>query len=220
MTLNRFNVPEEHKEFLLESFRYNNYDKIKICSDWHLFRNKKGELFENPKSVELINNQIANVKPTDTFLYLGDLCDDGTHEYKEQMREILLSLNGKHKILVLGNNDEYDEEFYKSCGFDYVCHFCKLDNILFSHSAVLDNIFDINVHGHNHGGAQYIEGVYPDKCIDVYYVDSEKPVSLAKILKFKDSGKYKYNKQPYLDEVGYTQHLNVDLDILDLSKLL
>ena len=55
------------------------------------------------------------------------------------------------KILVRGNNDLFDNDFYKSCGFKYVTYAFKWNGILFSHMPQKHDC-KMNIHGHLHKG--------------------------------------------------------------------
>ena len=80
MKVNKFNIPEEHMEFITEALTQINYRNIKLSTDWHLFKEKDGKVTKNPKSEELIKLQNKYVSDNDIFIQLWDLCDDNTTE--------------------------------------------------------------------------------------------------------------------------------------------
>jgi calcineurin-like phosphoesterase family protein len=129
--------------------------KVWLATDWHLWlREKKGSNKCHKRSDfdDIITTYKNTVHDDDLFIYLGDLVD-GEFINKEQLKDVLLELPGI-KILVRGNNDVFDWQFYRSCGFQYVVRSFNWSNIVFSHYPI-ENNNDINIHGHIHGSRQY-----------------------------------------------------------------
>lgn len=161
--------------------------KIWLGSDWHLWSIATDDL----KAQAAIENQIKMVGPNDVFIYLGDWADDdvsGTE--KLRLKKVMRSLSGATKIMVYGNNDIFDEDFYRQGGFDYVFEGFSWKNIAFSHYPLRDKKgHEINIHGHLHGGAYY--NTEYNNHIDIYtYREGCKPVEIKDVLKKYEEGGY------------------------------
>lgn len=164
----------------------NNARKIWIGTDYHLFNNHD----DKPKNADekLLKNQIDMVGDNDVFIYLGDLVDD-TWTDKLKMRKAFRSLRGR-KILILGNNDIFDEQTYRDCGFEYILESFRYKNILFSHFPVELNGTgaEMNIHGHLHWSQDYFEYPYSNHA-DVYSIHFDcKPVELIDVLNKLNAG--------------------------------
>lgn len=156
-----------------------NKHKVYLITDLHLWRRKeKGKSECNKRSdfdsvIKTIND---TVHEDDVLINLGDLVD-GEFKDKNELKEIIKSINCKHKILIIGNNDIFDKEFYSSCGFEYAVYSFEWNNIVFTHMPLRDHQYDMNIHGHIHGYANY--WVPYHKMIDVAYYDGrKKPIEL------------------------------------------
>lgn len=130
----------------------NGANEIWLGSDWHLW--KKGS-FQNLDRGELIKNQVRTVKPNDAYIFLGDIAHRDTFEknLKDKLYKLLNVLRGK-KILVLGNHDIFEKEFYYDCGFEHVNEGFIWQNYVFSHVPLHFSAFkgaEYNIHGHTHG---------------------------------------------------------------------
>ena len=162
--------------------------KVYCMSDWHLFiRKEKGkpECHKRPNFNEIIKN-LKTIQPDDLLIYLGDLVD-GEFQDKETLKNIILPMNF-NKILVIGNNDLFDVNFYKSCGFKYVVRSFVWHDILFTHCPVRNNN-KINVHGHIHMSMAY--WIPYQNHVDVEYFGGRiKPVEMMEAIK----GQPKYSK--------------------------
>lgn len=140
--------------------------KLFISTDWHLIRKDKdtGLLYVRPDVEEILNSQINNVGPDDTFIFLGDLFDDD-FDPKDHRRILgnylsdkLHNLSGKRKIFIRGNNDIGSDTFYRDLGFNEI-HFSvtapivfgnKLKITVFSHTSLETPKGVVNIHGHIH----------------------------------------------------------------------
>ena len=101
--------------------------------------------------------------------------------------QIILPMNF-NKILVIGNNDLFDVNFYKSCGFKYAVRSFVWHDILFTHCPVRNNN-KINVHGHIHMSMAY--WIPYQNHVDVEYFGGRvKPVEMMEAIK----GQPKYSK--------------------------
>lgn len=160
-------------ESILDSF-----DNIWISGDYHILRIHDGELIENENSELIIQNQNELVENNDAFIYLGDLVDSET-DRQDIVRNIIESLSGKLKIMILGNHDLYSVEFYKECGFDYVIEGLSYKDIIFTHKPIETD--SINVHGHLHEMNEYHKVAY-NRHVKVYLGDTDyKPVNLKEL---------------------------------------
>lgn len=127
---------------------------IYLATDWHLWKyDKKNAVVYRDFDPEIFVNTHNKLKSeNDVLIYLGDLVDDECQN-KDEIRDVISRLKCQ-KILIKGNNDLFDDEFYKSCGFIHVTYKLKWENILFSHFPVKHDC-RINIHGHIHGSQEY-----------------------------------------------------------------
>lgn len=154
-------------------------NKVWLTTDWHLWiRKEKGktECVKRYNFDKVIDNYKKNVNKDDLVIHLGDLVD-GEFQDKESLKNIIMGLTG-NKILVRGNNDLFDYNFYKSIGFMYVTRSFVYNNILFSHFP-LENDNDLNIHGHIHGYKTY--WIPYTNQIDVFETDRH-PVLLQDVI--------------------------------------
>ena len=170
-----------------------------LCTDWHLWKRvtrnqpictKRKDFNKVIKSVE------STVKLNDLLINLGDLVDGEFQDkdsLRNQMREIVCK-----KVLVRGNNDLFDQEFYRSCGFLYIVDSFKWHDILFSHMPQ-EHDCELNVHGHIHSKPPVKTGVgvnsegnsrqpqywvHYNNHIDVAWLGGRvKPVELSEVIK-------------------------------------
>jgi calcineurin-like phosphoesterase family protein len=167
-----------------------------LATDWHLWKrlsknqpicNKRKDFDKVIRSVE------STVKLNDLLINLGDLVDgefQDKESLKNQMQEIVCK-----KVLIRGNNDLFDNAFYKSCGFLYVVDSFQWHNILFSHCPV-ENDCDLNIHGHIHSHCPGMKDPYSENNrvprywlpyknhIDVAWLGGRiKPVELSEVIK-------------------------------------
>ena len=178
------------------------WHKVYCATDWHLWVRKEKNKPECHKRKEF-DDIIKNVKETltddDILIYVGDLVD-GEFQDKELLKEVLNTIPGK-KILVRGNNDLFDETFYKSCGFTYVVPSFVWHNVVFSHMPI-KNDNDVNVHGHIHGYRTY--WVPYTNQIDVAALGGrEKPVELDIVINSQREYAKTIKEDPSHFEEGY-----------------
>lgn len=125
--------------------------RIWLGSDWHLWNIGN---YENDFKNQIIDNQIKTVRPNDVFIYLGDMA----HRLSEQkdlgklLKNTIKRLNGK-KIMVLGNHDIFDADFYRGAGFLHVNDGFVWKDLAFTHVPI--NVsrlrrVNFNIHGHTH----------------------------------------------------------------------
>ena len=113
----------------------------------------------------LIKNWNATVTNRDIVIHLGDvgLCS------KERFQEIISQLNGR-KLLVMGNHDNWSEEFYRKSGFHTVSRFPIIYDhfFLMSHAPLIlsETTPYFNYYGHVHNDERYIDNA-TSKCVSV-----------------------------------------------------
>ena len=125
-----------------------------VMTDWHLLKwNKETKtVYKSRDLSEIIRNCQEMIREDDLLIFLGDLCD-GNVEIKRDIESFIERIPGE-KILVRGNNDLFDDDWYLKHGFKYVTPKFIWDDILFSHRPQ-DNDNRINIHGHFHGTCTY-----------------------------------------------------------------
>ena len=156
--------------------------RIFLSSDWHFFKNhyKKERNYVNTQKIVTWCRQ--NIKENDIFMYLGDISFRYANaKDKAESARILKSLPGI-KILVLGNHDRMaGDEYYTSCGFDYVFEEITWKNLIFTHRPVNMALYPddyLNIHGHIHSLKMY-NTTDGKRNINVYpYFYGNKPVTL------------------------------------------
>lgn len=145
------------KVFVTSDTHFGHTNVIKYCN--RPFRDAE----EMDKA--LIKNWNETVGKNDTVIHLGDFGFCG----RERIKEILSQLNGK-KILIMGNHDNYTEEFYREAGFHTVSRFPILYNnfYLMSHAPLIlsETTPYYNCYGHVHNDERYIENA-TSKCFSV-----------------------------------------------------
>ena len=186
-------------------------NNIWVCSDWHLWlRDEKGKPKCHKASYfdKVFSNYKDTVKDGDLVIYLGDLVDGELADEKsfDELRDTIKALPGT-KVMVRGNNDLKDPNFYKSCGFKYVVQAFVWSNVLFTHIPI-ENAFDLNIHGHLHGYKTY--WVPYTNQIDVgAFEGRKKPVELLKLLRSQPIYAKGIKEQP--------EHFNESVSIFDLE---
>lgn len=176
--------------------------KVLCATDWHLWvRVEKGKLKCKKRSdfEEVVKNANEALSEDDLLIYLGDLVD-GEFQDSDELKSILKTIPG-HKILVLGNNDLFSTNFYKSCGFDYVVKSFVWSNIVFTHIPI-KNDNQYNIHGHIHNYKTY--WIPYTNQIDVAFLNGRKiPVDLLEVIASQKRYSKLIKEQPeYFDE-GY-----------------
>lgn len=145
--------------------------KLFIISDTHFGHENIIRYCNRPfSSVEEMDNAIIKnwnetVSNQDTIIHLGDF---GLGK-KERIAEIISKLNGK-KILIMGNHDNWSEEFYRKAGFHTVSRFPIVYDSFYimSHAPLQlsETTPYYNFYGHVHNDEKYIETA-TSKCVSV-----------------------------------------------------
>jgi len=145
--------------------------KYFVIADTHFYHENIIRYCDRPfRSVEEMNfvlrkNWNETVSNKDTVIVLGDfaLAD------KEKTMELVDSLNGK-KILIMGNHDNYPEQFYRDVGFSTVSRFPILwnDFFLMSHAPLplSETTPYFNYYGHVHNDYKYVDNA-TSRCVSV-----------------------------------------------------
>lgn len=155
---------------------------IYLTSDWHFFKNHYKHEANYVNTQKILTWCRQNIKPTDVFMYLGDISFRYANDKdtKESQR-LMASIPGK-KVLVLGNHDTMlGQDYFSGCGFDYVFERIDWQNIVFTHRPINMELMPedyLNIHGHMHNVREY-NTTDGKKNINVYpmWFDN-KPVTL------------------------------------------
>lgn len=111
--------------------------KLFFSSDHHFFHERVILYDQRPwESLEEMHKSLVeiwnNVVPVDgTVFYLGDLCFKAKPREAEQVRDLILSLNGQ-LFLIVGNHDQWIADILPkfpvlSKKIQYVLNYCELD---------------------------------------------------------------------------------------------
>jgi len=110
---------------------------IYITSDQHFFHDRIIKYCNRPfeahqdMNTKIIENYNNIIKPEDTVIHLGDLSAN-VKNHIPAFKDILNSLNG-NKILLRGNHDHQDDQFYLDNGFEVVGDHMIVGDYFFSH---------------------------------------------------------------------------------------
>lgn len=145
--------------------------KVFIISDTHFGHENIIKYCNRPfSSVEemdqtMIKRWNETVSNNDIVIHLGDF----SFYCKDKTREIIKQLNGK-KILIMGNHDNYSEQFYRDAGFHTVSRFPIIyDNFyMLSHAPLqlTETTPYANFYGHVHNDGKY-QDTANTKCVSV-----------------------------------------------------
>ena len=130
------------------------YDNIYISSDMHFLKDYD---IVDDLMIKMHNNVFRSNNSNKIYINLGDIGCKEILACKELLKEKICALNkGKYNILIRGNHDVFEDEFYHDCGFDIVILGpLKFKNLIFSHIPIDINNANteedcINIHGHMH----------------------------------------------------------------------
>lgn len=145
--------------------------KVFVISDTHFGHEAIIRYCNRPfTSVEemdqtMIKRWNETVSNNDIVIHLGDfaLCN------KDRIKQIVSKLNGK-KILIMGNHDNYSEQFYRDAGFHTVSRFPIIyDNFyMMSHAPLqlTETTCYFNVYGHVHNDNKFVDNA-TSRCYSV-----------------------------------------------------
>lgn len=117
---------------------------IFLSSDSHFLHNKLLEYIpERPSYYNslIFKNHNLTISKEDDWICLGDI-SAGVGKVpngKEILKKILKNLNGRQKILIRGNHDRFEDEFYLECGFNKVVTYLIRGDEFFTHYALENN---------------------------------------------------------------------------------
>ena len=140
--------------------------------------------FKDTKNQEeyLIKNWNDIVKPEDTVYVLGDF---GMSDSKKETERLCRMLNG-NKILVRGNHDTQEPEWYRQCGFKEASPWPIIyQNFwILSHEPLYinENMPYANIYGHVHANPTYKDVSRQSVCVCVERTEY-KPISFEELRK-------------------------------------
>lgn len=151
-------LSESYNPALNSFLMYKDYSNIYLCSDVHFFKNeiKKNKGMTTKELMKNFKTECDKLGPDDVLIYLGDISHkECTPEQHKQIQEFLKNCNC-NKILIRGNHDKLDKNYYKKCGFIFIEDNIIYENIIFSHFPEDINKYRLegiryNIHGHLHG---------------------------------------------------------------------
>ena len=146
--------------------------KTYFIADTHFYHKNIIKYENRPfESVEAMNWGIIKrwngvVSKRDRVFLLGDF----TFGNREKQSEIAEKLNG-YKILVKGNHDTYNDEFYREIGFSEVYRYPILFNgfWILSHEPVYmnENMPYANLYGHVHNNSAFKDYTNQTMCVSI-----------------------------------------------------
>lgn len=161
-----------------------------VTSDWHFRDWKVGFLPESTEEEEAQHIELWNsvVGKDDMVLYIGDFCDGGVGDLEELSRK----LNGR-KILIKGNHDRLDDEWY-CCAFEDVVAEIRIDELNLRLIHVKEEAKDLQVgerviYGHEHRLMSEPPPATRDSiCVCAKWHDW-KPITLVEAIRQMDAAK-------------------------------
>jgi len=156
-----------------------------LTSDWHLWlkdrENGTDNVYKRP-NFDRIMDMYMNIHTYKKLIHLGDLTDDEMKDPEElifYMKKISCP-----KILIRGNNDTFEDDVYKACGFMTLFNDGFIfDNKMFTHMPH-EHDCDLNVHGHSHGHRYYWNTPF-HKHLDIWNIDRA-PIKYSHLQKMYD----------------------------------
>lgn len=125
---------------------------VYVTGDWHLWGMGKDGIIRKGKRFYSTIQELRKLRSDDFLIFLGDLVND-EFEDKDALRRILSEINCR-TVMILGNNDVMDREFYEQY-FDFVVEAFQWKDITFSHFPLPDFTEGFNIHGHIHESTTY-----------------------------------------------------------------
>lgn len=131
-----------------------------LTTDTHFGHKRMLEYCERPQDFDgkIMKYLLANVKPEDVLIHLGDVCMGNDKYYNNWFK---LNLQCK-TWLIRGNHDMKSNTWYLLNGWDMICQrlYLRTQNkiIAFSHEPINDDgYYDYNIHGHIHNAVRDLE---------------------------------------------------------------
>lgn len=192
---------EEGQQEICEILDNTPFNRIYLTSDLH-FHKLEQDQFDNKvdesrkRIKEAITKQNKTVNDNDVYIVLGDIAHRRNQsKFLDMIKDEYNQMKGI-KILVKGNHDTLNNDFYHECGFDIVVNMFTWKNYVFTHEPIPVDGDRINIHGHIHEEKIYINMGWKNH-INVfceYY--NMYPISLEDALN-------KYNKGFYTGRTVY-----------------
>jgi len=162
-------------------------NRIWFIADTHFYHSAILDYEDRPfKDVADMNRQLIKkwnnkVSKLDRVFMLGDFVIGN----KDKIREITQQLNG-HKILVMGNHDNYSPRAYMDAGFDWVskCPIILDDFFILSHKPMYlnEHMPYVNIYGHVHGSRACADYSSQSVCVSVERKHMlYSPISMAEV---------------------------------------
>ena len=130
----------------------------------------------------LVKNWNEIVTDEDTVYVIGDF---GLSESKEETSRVCHALNGR-KILVMGNHDTNEPQWYRECGFSEASPWPILIEgfWILSHEPLYinENMPYANIYGHVHANPTYKDASRQSVCVCVERTDY-RPISFEEVRK-------------------------------------
>lgn len=137
------------------------FNRIYLTSDLH-FHKLEQDQFDNKvdesrkRIKEAITKQNKTVNDNDVYIVLGDIAHRRNQsKFLDMIKDEYNQMKGI-KILVKGNHDTLNNDFYHECGFDIVVNMFTWKNYVFTHEPIPVDGDRINIHGHIHEEKIYI----------------------------------------------------------------
>ena len=163
-----------------------------VTSDHHFrgWTHFGGLLAESTKEEEAQHIELWNsvVGKDDMVLYIGDFCDGGIGDLEELSKK----LNGR-KILIKGNHDRLDDEWYR-CAFEDVVKEMRIDELNLRLIHVKEEAKDLQpgeriIHGHEHRLMSGRPATTRDSICVCAKWHGWKPITLAEAIRQMDAVK-------------------------------
>ena len=197
--------------------------KIYLSSDWHFFKNHYKHEANYVNTQKIVTWCRQNIKDDDVFMYLGDISFRYANEEDQKESARILSTIPGIKILILGNHDMMlGQDYFTSCGFDYVFETLTWENLVFTHRPVNMTTYPeeyLNIHGHIHNIKAYntTDGKRNINVYPLFY--DNKPATLDYILNHVESlTKDNYWNKNYGYDESYADDLDNGAEVISETK--
>jgi len=163
---------------------------IWLTTDTHFGHENIISFCNRPKNFEqlILRRMKSTITKNDILIHLGDIA----WRDEKLWNETLTSIPSKRKWLVRGNHDKRSISWYLERGWDFVGDQITLDiygkKVVLSHIPVVDNGYDINIHGHFHNIHSHFHepelvAIRNDKQYLIILEHHYMPISLKSIIK-------------------------------------
>lgn len=198
---------DNEQPFGVEELANNIDENIWLATDVHIGDPK--DTWEN-KRRRILTSINKKVKMNDHLLFLGDMVGHDDNVTLDMLKGFIKGLLCKNVYLILGNNDYFTMEEYKSIGFKAVTDKFIYKNYIFTHCALPDVPEGyLNIHGHIHGSKLYYD-MDPAGHIDVWD-DNYSPIQLKDIVQKYESGEYVGYRKDYNLMTSTTESINTNI---------